>query len=111
MDLIKAIDLFTIENIDEMFKKVIRKGKVKKKTICPVGVMKAKGNKCVLMTPAERKNRLKAAKKTGKKLHTNLGIQKKALKKRAKSLRKRAMSIPDKGAPSLKPNSMDNEGE
>lgn len=107
-DLIDKIDLLTIDTIDEVFKKVIRKGKIQRKTICPVGAMKAVDGKCVLMNPAERKNRTRAAIKRGKKLKANLGIQKKANKKRAKSLRKRALAIPDQGAKSLK-NSNDSE--
>lgn len=98
MDVIDKIDLVLI---DEVFKKVIRKGELKKKIICPVVTMKAKDGKCVPMTPQERRNRLKAAIKVGKKLKSNLGLQKKASRKRAKSLRKRAMRIPDAGAPSL----------
>lgn len=63
--------------------------------------MKAQDGKCVLMSASERKARGKAAIKRGKKLRSNLGIQMKASRKRAKSMRKRAMGIPDKGAPSL----------
>lgn len=102
MDINDKIDLFTIDTVEEAFlKKVIRKGKVKRKVVCPIGVMKAKDGKCVMMNPAERKARKKAAVKRGKLLHANVGTQKKAARKRAKSLRKRAMAIPDKGASSL----------
>ena len=97
MDVTDKIDLF----LNEIMKKVIRKGKVVKKTICPTAAMKAVGGKCVMMSPQERRNRAKAAKITGKKIKANPGLQKKATKKRAKSMRKRAMGIPDKGAPSL----------
>lgn len=97
MDINDKLDIY----LNEIMKKVIRKGKVVRKTVCPVAAMKAVGGKCVLMTPQERKNRQKAAKITGKKIKANPGIQKKAMKKRAKSMRKRAMGIPDKGAPSL----------
>lgn len=102
MDIIDKLDLFTTDTIEEGFlKKVVRKGKITKKIICPVGVMKAKDGKCVMMKPEERKKRAKAAKKRGKLLHANIGVQKKANKKRAKSLRKRAMAIPNQGAKSL----------
>ena len=100
-DLMSQLDLFTIDSLDEIFKKVVRAGKIKRKVVCPVELMKAKDGKCVMMTPAERKKRGKAAKLRGKKLKVNVGIQKKAQKKRAKSLRKRAMAIPDQGAASL----------
>lgn len=104
MDIIEKIDLISMddaETLSEAFKKVIRKGKVKRKLVCPVAVMKAKDGKCVSMTAAERKKRGKAAKLRGRKLKTNIGIQKKAQRKRAKSMRKRAMQIPSQGAPSL----------
>jgi hypothetical protein len=98
MDVDNKLDMY----IFEIFKKVIRKGKLQKKVICPVSTMKAKDGKCVPMLPKERKNRLKATKKTGKLLKANLGVQKRANRKRAKSLRKRAMRIPDVGAVSIK---------
>ena len=85
--------------LNEIFKKVIRKGVLKKKTICPVDIMKAKDGKCVVMSAAERKKRKKATIKTGRKMSSNLGLQKKAARKRAKSLKKRAMRIPTGGAP------------
>ncbi len=112
MDIIEKIDLLSIDDVDELseaYKKVIRKGKIKRKLVCPVAVMKAQDGKCVSMTPAERKKRGKAAILRGRKLKANKGIQKKAQKKRARSLRKRAMQIPDHGAPSLQKSS--GEGE
>lgn len=101
MDIISKIDLITTDSLDEIFKKVIRKGKVKRKVVCPMVTMKAKDGKCVMMAPSERKKRKKSAIIRGRKLHANIGIQKKAQKKRAKSLRKRAMQIPSHGAPSI----------
>ena len=92
MDIIEKIDLFSI---DESWKKVIRKGKVKRKRICPDG-MKAKDGKCVIMKPAEKKNLFKAALKRARKIKANTGIQKKAQRKRAKSMKKREMQIGDK---------------
>lgn len=103
MDINDKIDLFTMDTVEEaLIKKVIRKGKMRRKIICPVGVMKAKDGKCVMMPPSERKARGKAAIKRGKMLKANKGIQFKANKKRAKSMKKRAMQISDKGAASLK---------
>lgn len=105
MDIDDKLDMY----LSEIVKKVIRKGKIQRKTICPVGAMKAVDGKCVLMKPAERKNRTKAAIKRGKKFKANLGLQKKAQKKRAKSLRKRALAIPDQGAKSLQTTGMGGE--
>jgi hypothetical protein len=69
------------------FKKVIRKGKVVKKKICP-DTAKVAGNKCVKMTASEKLKQSKAAKKRAIKMKSKMG---KILKKRAKSLKKRAM--------------------
>jgi len=91
MDIIDKINLFSL---DESFKKVIRKGKVKRKRICPDG-MKVKDNKCIIMKPAEKKNLFKAALLRGRKIKANVGIQKKAMKKRARSMKKREMQIGD----------------
>ena len=98
MDVKETLDIY----INEILKKVIRAGKVKRKTICPMFGMKAQDGKCVQMGAQERKLRKKAAIKRGKMLSVNIGVQKKAAKKRAKSMRKRAMGIPDHGAPSMK---------
>lgn len=100
MDIIEKIDLISMDNIEEAFKKVIRKGKVKRKLICPPG-MKAVDGKCKMMAPSEKKNRKKAGIKRGRELKANKGVLKKAMRKRAKSLRKRAMQIPNSGAPSM----------
>lgn len=97
MNLDNKLDMY----LNEIIKKVIRKGQLKKKTICPVEIMKSKDGKCVMMSPTERKKRAKAAKKTGRKISSNLGLQKKAARKRAKSLKKRGMRIPQNNAPSL----------
>lgn len=100
MDINDKIDLLTMDSLDEIFKKVVRKGKLIRKLICQPG-MKAVDGKCKMMSPAEKKNRKKSAILRGKKLKANKGIQKKAQRKRAKSLRKRAMQIPNSGAPSM----------
>lgn len=97
MNINEKLDMY----LNEIFKKVIRKGQLKKKTICPVAIMKAKDGKCVMMSPSERKKRAKAAKKTGRKISANLGLQKKAARKRRKSLKKRGMRIPQNNAPSI----------
>jgi phage-related tail protein len=109
MDIIDKLDLISMDNLDEMFKKVIRFGKIKRKKICPPG-MKAVDGKCKMMSPSEKMKRKKAAIKRGKQLKANVGTQKKAMRKRAKSLRKRAMQIPDQGAPTMKTTN-DKEGK
>jgi len=93
--LLDKIDKLTMDCLDEIVKKVIRQGKVKRKTICPLATMKAQDGKCVTMNAGERKARNKAAIKRGRELRANIGVQKKAAKKRAKSLRKRLLSISD----------------
>jgi len=66
-------------------KKVIRKGKVKRKLFCKPG-QKAKGGKCVVMKSKERAGRKRTAKKSAVKRKGKAGRIK---KKRAKSMRKR----------------------
>jgi len=97
MDIDNKLDMY----LNEILKKVIRAGKIKRKTICAVAGMKAQDGKCVMMSPVEKKKRKKAAIKRGRLFSTNKGKQAKAAKKRAKSMRKRAMGIPDHGAPSM----------
>ena len=99
MDILDKLD---DENINELFKKVIRKGVLKRKLICPLATQKAQGGKCVMMSPSERRKRKKATKLVGKKISANIGIQKQAQRKRAKSLRKRAMRIPGQGGAGVK---------
>lgn len=106
MDVDNTLDMY----LNEILKKVIRAGKVKRKTICPVAGMKAVDGKCKMMSPAEKKKRKKAAIKRGRLFSANKGKQAKAAKKRAKSMRKRAMGIPNHGAPSLQQTSS-KEGE
>lgn len=91
MDIIDKINLFSI---DEGWEKVIRKGKIKRKLICPVG-MKAKNGKCVMMKPTEKRNLFKAALLRGKKMKANVNVMIKAKKKRAKSMKKREIQIGD----------------
>jgi len=106
MDIIEKLE---DERVDELFKKVIRKGVLKRKLVCPVDTMKAQNGKCVPMSGEERRKRKKATKLTGRKVHSNLGIQKKAMRKRAKSLKKRAMRIPSQGAGDIKFTNQSNE--
>tara|TARA_R110002020_G_scaffold44075_6_gene127365 strand:- start:1793 stop:2083 length:291 start_codon:yes stop_codon:yes gene_type:complete len=77
------------EIIDELVeakkKKVIRKGKLVKKTFCPKG-QKAKGGKCVPMKAKERtKRKMKAKKGAIKRKAKSTRIK----KKRAKAMKKR----------------------
>ena len=66
--------------------KVIRKGKLIKKTFCPKG-QKAKGGRCVPMKSKERsKRKMKAKKGAMKRKAKSTRIK----KKRAKSMKKRA---------------------
>jgi len=99
MDILEKLD---DEYLNELWKKVIRKGALKRKLICPAAIMKAQGGKCVTMSPEERRKRKKATKITGRKVSANLGVQKKAMRKRAKSMKKRAMRIPSQGAADVK---------
>ena len=77
------------EIIDELVearkKKVIRKGKLIKKTFCPPG-QKAKGGRCVPMKSKERTRRKMKAKKGASKRKAKATRIK---KKRAKAMRKR----------------------
>ena len=66
-------------------KKVIRKGKLKKKTICPKG-QKAKGGRCVVMKSKEKTTRKMKAKKASVKRKAK---QIRTAKKRKKSMKKR----------------------
>jgi hypothetical protein len=90
MDILKKLDMF---DIDEAFKRVIRGGKLKRKLICPTG-FKAKDGRCVKMGQAEIRKRSKSAKKAQKKLQQDSGKVAKMQRKKAKSLRKRAMRLP-----------------
>lgn len=76
------------------WKRLIRKGKVQRKLICPDG-FKAQDGRCVKMSPQETIKRKKSAKKRAKKLKVDKGKIAKLLRKRAKSLRKRAMLLPN----------------
>ena len=66
-------------------KKVIRKGKLVKKTFCKPG-QKAKGGKCVAMKSKERATRKMKAKKRANK---RKGKMSRIKKKRAKAMKKR----------------------
>ena len=98
MDILEKIDQYLTEaGIEEYlteirFKKVIRKGKLFKKLICPQG-MKVVGGKCKRMSPTEVRKRAKAARKSQRKIQAS-GVGKRLLRKRAKSMRKRGALIP-----------------
>ena len=68
-------------------KKVIRKGKLVKKTFCPPG-RKAKKGKCVTMKATEKAKKKRGAKKGAIKRKGKFG---KIKKKRAKAMKKRKM--------------------
>ena len=87
-------DIFNIiqecaEEIDELKearkKKVIRKGKLVRKTFCKPG-QKAKGGRCVAMKSTERTRRKLKAKKSATKRR---GKMSRIKKKRAKAMKKR----------------------
>ena len=96
MDIVEKIDIL----LEAKFKKVIRKGKLVKKTICPKG-FKAVGGKCKKMSPAEIRKRKKSAKRAQKKIQAG-GKSAILLRKRAKSMRKRDAMIPMQKPPELK---------
>ena len=93
IDIVEKID----DILDEArFKKVIRKGKVKRKLFCPKGFKAVKG-KCVKMSPEEVRKRKKATRRAAKKKKG--AVLAKMLKRRKKSLRRRKQQIakdPDK---------------
>ena len=84
-------DIFNIiqecdEYIEEAYKKkVIRKGKLVRKTFCKPG-QKAKGGRCVAMKSAERSRRRMKARKAAMK---RKGKMARIRKKRAKAMKKR----------------------
>lgn len=94
-DILDKIDEL-IEDIDEVlteakFKKVIRKGKIKRKLFCPSG-FKAQDGKCVKMKPEEVRKRKKATKRSAKKKKG--AVLSRMLRKRKKSLKRRKAQIP-----------------
>jgi len=92
IDIILRLDEI-LDNLDEArFRKVIRKGKVKRKLFCPSG-FKAVGGKCVKMSPEEQRKRKKATRRAAKKRKG--GVLAKLLKKRKKSMRRREQQIHD----------------
>ena len=83
---LKEIVRESVLELDEGFrKKVIRKGKVKKKLFCKPG-QKAKGGKCVVMKSKERTTRKQKAKKGAIKRR---GKMSRIKKKRKKAMKKR----------------------
>ncbi len=103
-DIVNKIDSILPEKVE--WKRVIRQGKVIRKLICPAG-FKAKGGKCVKMSPQETIKRKKSSKIAQRKLQHDPGKVKKMERKKAISLRKRAMRIPDKAT---KPGGQHKEG-
>jgi hypothetical protein len=95
-DILEKIELFLVEpseRLDEIkYKKVIRKGKIKRKAICPPGFKVVKG-KCVKQHAAERLKRARSTKKAQRRIQAS-GIKTKLLRARAKSMRKRKAAIP-----------------
>jgi len=75
------------------YKKVIRKGKIIRKPICPDG-FKFAGGKCVKMKNTEKIKRSRSTKKAQRKVQ-NSGAKAKLIRKRAKSMRKRKALIPN----------------
>jgi hypothetical protein len=85
-----------MDTLDEAkFQRVIRKGKVKRKLFCPDG-FKAQDNVCQKMSPSERMKRKRATKRAARKKKG--AILAKMLKKRAKSMKRRAMQIPQQAS-------------
>jgi hypothetical protein len=89
MDITDKIEQLIVEI---RFKKVVRKGKLVKKAICPPG-FKVVSGKCVKMSPAEARKRAKATKKAQRKIQAG-GKAAKLVRSRAKSMRKRQALIP-----------------
>ena len=75
------------------YKKVIRKGKVVRKPVCPDG-FKFAGGKCVKMKTSEKLKRSRSTKKSQRKVQ-NSGQKAKLIRSRAKSMRKRKAIIPN----------------
>lgn len=95
-DILERIEILLTEpseRIDEIkFKKVIRKGKIKRKAICPPG-FKVVAGKCVKQKASERLKRSRSTKKAQRKIQAG-GMKTKLLRARAKSMRKRKAAIP-----------------
>lgn len=85
-DIINKLSILLGERVE--WKKVIRKGKVKRKLMCNPG-FREKDGKCVRMDPKEIIKRSRSAKKAQRKLQANTGKKSALLRKRAKSMRKR----------------------
>lgn len=97
MDIIDKIDIIT----EIKFKRVVRKGKLIRKAICPAGYKVVKG-KCKKQSASEIRKRSKSTKRAQKKLWAGGGGAK-LIRKRAKSMRKRGALIPTQAPPELKP--------
>ena len=96
MDILERLDIFLTEpseRLDEIkYKKVIRKGKIKRKAVCPPG-FKVVSGKCVKQKASERLKRSRSTKKAQRRIQSS-GIKTKLLRSRAKSMRKRHAAIP-----------------
>lgn len=84
-----------IDKIDDVlteakFKKVIRKGKIKRKLFCPPG-FRAQEGRCIKMSPEEVRKRKKATKRAAKKKKG--AVLSRMLKKRKKSMKRRKAQI------------------
>ena len=95
-DILKKIDDYILES-EEMvceikYKKVIRKGKIVKKPVCPKGYKVVSG-KCVKMSAGEMVKRSRSTKRAQKKIQ-NSGAKAKLIRSRAKSMKKRKAIIP-----------------
>ncbi len=93
-DILEKIETLLVEEpLNEIkFKKVIRKGKLVRKAVCPPGFKAVKG-KCKKMKPGERLKRARSTKRAQKKIQST-GTKAKLLRARAKSMRKRKAAIP-----------------
>ncbi len=100
MDILERLDeMIEIYDDDEIlicevkYKKVIRKGKILRKAVCPPG-FKAKGGRCIKMAAKEKLKRARSTKRSQRKVQ-NSGMKAKLLRSRAKSMRKRKAIIPN----------------
>ena len=83
------LDVILDDTCERKIRKVVRKGKVVRKLVCPPG-KKAQGGKCVRMSPAEKRARKIAQKRGARKRKARSNISN---KKRQRSNRRRKSSI------------------
>ncbi len=89
MDILDKIEIMITE---VKIRKVIRGGKIVKKVFCPPG-FKAVKKRCVKMSATERRKRSIATKRSQRKIQAGAAGAK-AIRKRAKSMRKKQGLIP-----------------